>query len=433
MEEDKIEVRSDEVQEILGQTPRWIIRWGITVLFGVLSMFLFSSWFFKYPEIITAPIAMTTENPPTPIIARTNGKITLLFVSDKEKVHSDQYLAYIENPAKFINFLETKQKLDSLENLIVNYNINSINIDLKTDYSLGDLQIGYSNFIKEIKAYKDFEKLKFHQRKINSFKQQIEKYTIYKNGLQEQSEIIKNEHLLNKKQFYRDSLLYSQKLIPAAEFEKSEKVFLQSRCSVQDASNTIISTQIRINELEQSILELELDYAKQKNSLNNELKSEYHNLLGQYSVFEHNYILKSPVEGTVAFTKYWSTNQSVTSGELVFTVISSKPKEIIGKVKLPLQRSGKVKVGLKVIIKLDNYPYNEYGVLLGSIKSISLVPSDNSYIVEVDLKNGLMSNYNKVLEFTQEMQGSAEIITEDMRLIERLVQPIKYILKKNLE
>lgn len=431
MEEDKIEIRSDEVQEILGQTPQWIIRWGITVLFFVVFVFLSGSWVFKYPEILVAPIILTTENPPTPVMARTDGKIIELFINDKQFVSSNQYLAYIENPAKFEHYVEAKQVLDRIKKLFVHFDTVYLNIDLKTEYMLGDLQYGYSNFIKQFLNYKDFVKLNFHQRKINSLKNQIEKFLFYKNGLQKQYELTTNEHLLNSKQFSRDSLLLSQKLISDSDFEKTEKVFLQSKRSLLDASNTITSTQIRINELYQTILDLELDYSKQKNSIENDLRSQYDNLKSQFAQFEHTYLLKSPTDGTVAFTKYWSTNQNVTAGELVFTVISSEPKEIIGKVILPLQRSGKVKVGLKVIIKLDNYPYTEYGVVNGSIKSISLVPSDKSNIVQVRLINGLVSNYNKKLDFTQEMQGTAEIVTEDMRLIERLIQPIKYIIKKN--
>jgi multidrug efflux pump subunit AcrA (membrane-fusion protein) len=432
MEEEKIEIRSEEVQEILGQPPRWIIRWGITVLFAIVFLFLFSSWFFKYPDILIAPIVLTTENPPTPIIARNNGKISELFISDKQNVKANQYLAYIENPAIFSSFLETKIILDSLKRTMSHFDNELLNTDLKQDYTLGDLQSGYSSFTKQISVYKDFKKLNFHQRKISALKEQITKYEFYKSGLLDQLKITQNEHLLNKKQFLRDSVLLLQNLIPDADFEKSEKVFLQSKRSLREAGNNITSTQIRINELEQSILDLELNYTQQKTGIENELRSQYDNLLSQYAQFEHSFILKSPVEGTVAFTKYWSTNQSVTSGEFVFTVISSKPREIFGKVKLPLQRSGKVKVGLKVIIKLDNYPYREYGVLFGSVKSISLVPSENTYMLEVSLSKGLESNYHKKLDFTQEMQGTAEIVTEDMRLIERLIQPVKYILKKNL-
>lgn len=432
MEEDNIEIRSSEVQEILGQTPRWLIRWGITILFIVIFIFLFGSWFFKYPEILVAPIIVTTENPPYPVIARTNGNIASLFITDKQKVTSNQYLAYIENPAKFNHFIETKSILDSLKSLFENFSPSYFHIKTNEAYSLGDLQPGYSGFIKQLTLYKNYVNLNYHQRKINSFKLQIKKYQSYKNGLEVQYEITRNEHLLNEKQYIGDSILFSQNLLPDVNFRKSEIIFLQSKRSIQDAKNMITSTQIRIDEIEQSILELELDYKQQLNNIENELKSQYEYLVSQYTQFEHTYILKSPVEGTVACTKYWSTGQNVTSGELVFTIISSHPKEIIGLVKLPLKRSGKVKVGLKVIMKLDNYPYREYGVLIGIVKSISLVPSENTYMVEVELSNGLKSNYHKKLDFTQEMQGTAEIITEDMRLIERLIQPVKYILKKNL-
>ena len=51
--------------------------------------------------------------------------------------------------------------------------------------------------------------------------------------------------------------------------------------------------------------------------------------------------------------------------------------------------------------------------------------------LQVEFPNGLKTNYGKKLEFGQEMQGSAEIITDDIRLIERFFNPIKALLKKN--
>ncbi len=48
----KIEIRSEEIQDILGQVPRWIVRWGtVVVLITVLILIAFS-WIFEYPEII---------------------------------------------------------------------------------------------------------------------------------------------------------------------------------------------------------------------------------------------------------------------------------------------------------------------------------------------------------------------------------------------
>ena len=38
LEEKMKELRSEEVQEILGRPPRWILRWGITLLFSVILL-----------------------------------------------------------------------------------------------------------------------------------------------------------------------------------------------------------------------------------------------------------------------------------------------------------------------------------------------------------------------------------------------------------
>ena len=48
MEEGKeIELRSEEVQEVMGQIPAWIVRWGITILFIVVLVLLVGSYFFR--------------------------------------------------------------------------------------------------------------------------------------------------------------------------------------------------------------------------------------------------------------------------------------------------------------------------------------------------------------------------------------------------
>ena len=68
-------------------------------------------------------------------------------------------------------------------------------------------------------------------------------------------------------------------------------------------------------------------------------------------------------------------------------------------------------------------------MVTGIVKSKSLVATDNAYILEVELPNGLLTNYGKKLEFSQEMRGIADIITEDIRLIQRIFAPIKSLME----
>ena len=64
------EILSGEVQEIMGNPPRWIIRWGISLIFTLFLIFLAGSYVFQYPDIITAPVVITTENPPVAVVAK---------------------------------------------------------------------------------------------------------------------------------------------------------------------------------------------------------------------------------------------------------------------------------------------------------------------------------------------------------------------------
>ena len=71
-------------------------------------------------------------------------------------------------------------------------------------------------------------------------------------------------------------------------------------------------------------------------------------------------------------------------------------------------------------MKFSNYPYQQFGQLVGSVAEISKVPSEEGYFVKVSLENGLTTRYNQQIEYKPEMTGIAEVVTEDLRLIERI-------------
>ena len=72
----------------------------------------------------------------------------------------------------------------------------------------------------------------------------------------------------------------------------------------------------------------------------------------------------------------------------------------------------------------------EYGLLEGSVENISSVSEDKSWALQVKMPNELTTTYKKELNFKNGMTGQSEIITEDIRLIERFINPIKAVLKR---
>lgn len=126
----------------------------------------------------------------------------------------------------------------------------------------------------------------------------------------------------------------------------------------------------------------------------------------------------------------WSNNQNITVGEAVFTVIPTRQNTPKGKALLPVQRAGKVKSGQRVNVRINNFPDQEFSYLIGAVESISSVPTaEGFYVVDIRFPNGMKTNYDQILPMTQQMLDSADIITEDLRLLERLFMPVKKFFK----
>jgi len=430
-EASNINLRSDEVQEILGRPPRWMIRWGITVIFIILSVVLAGSWFFQYPDVVNSNIMVTTENPPAPIVAKSSGKIQHLFVENQQKVNLQQPLAVIENTGYYKDILTLEKKMMGFKDKVEE---NSIGVmEYEQDYKLGDVQSVYASFIKKLEDYNHFRKLNYHEQKIQMLKNEEQRYRQHFQKLLSQREISKKEYRLTRKQYRRDSVLHEKEVIPEAELEKSETSLLRKRYALEQTEISLSNARLQLSQIEQNILELELQFKSRSNQLRISLLEGYDNLMASIESWKRNYYLVSPVKGKVTFTTYWGENQYVQAGKRVMTIIPLNKGEIVGKITMSFQGAGKVKKGQQVNISFANYPPMEYGMVKGIVNSVSLVPEDNVYTVEVDLPNGLTTFYGEQLEFSQEMQGTAEVITDDTRLLERIVRPLRYVMNKNLK
>lgn len=62
MEISRTQLRSEEIQEILGKPPKSIVRWGITVISFIIIILLGLCCFVQYPETITADIVIRKNN-----------------------------------------------------------------------------------------------------------------------------------------------------------------------------------------------------------------------------------------------------------------------------------------------------------------------------------------------------------------------------------
>jgi len=444
-----VELRSEEFQEVLGSVPHWILRWGITILAFVVVILLIGSAIIKYPDVIPARIVLTGMNPPAAVIARSSGKITELYVSDNQEVKVGEYLAVIDNPAMTEDILTLKIYLQNF-NLNRHYESDSLrqsaqNMDCfvvpprndepitfpDKDLQLGNLQQLFSSFYTTLFEYTEYKRLLYYPQKKAMTKERIVQYEQQYNNLLRQQKITRLQLSLVQNQYRRDSLLHAGGVISNEELEKSKNQYLQSVLSCENIQSSVNNMRIQIAQLKESLLDTSHQDTEKFNGLYTQLLSLVSRIKTEIEAWELSYVLKSPIAGKITFTNYWTVNQNVPAGGEIFNIVPTGDFYVIGKAMLPVARSGKVETGQKVNIRLDNFPENEYGIIRGIVGNISLVPAQTGefvyYTVEISLPEQLITTYKKELPCLPNMQGQADIITEDISLLERFVMPIRKI------
>jgi len=358
-----------------------------------------------------------------------------IFVAEKQKVSANTILGIIENPADYEDVYALINILNTIQDF---FNSPEKFKDLKFEqgYSLGLYQSYYSLFISQLNDYQSFLKLNPYDQRIQSLEQQVAGYKNYSERSKEQIEILKEDYELSKLQYNRQKDLNDQSLASDLEVEKAKQTMLRQHSDFQNEEKDLASTKIMIDNLESQITAQQIEKVDTEQKFVSGLQEKYDNLVNQLRSWEQDYILKTPVGGSVTFTNIWSENQFVSSGNIVLTIVPDGEQNIVGRAFIPVIGAGKVEPDQKVNIKLDNYPYMEFGLLEGVVSNISTVTVNSEdgdyYTAEIQLGNELITNYKKKLPFNQEMQGVAEIITKDRRLIERLVDPLISVFRERM-
>ena len=429
----EIELRSEEFNEVLSTVPAWIICCGITMTACVVLMLLVGSAVFKYPDIISSTVTLTGTTPVSAVVARSSGKLQELYVENNQKVKANALLAVIENPAKTEDIIRLKELLQQAES-----NLDTIALVPSGQLQLGSLQSLYSSFYLSMSEYRQFRELAYHLKKVDLVKVRIVKNEVYYTNMLKQKELSVAQAKIAHQQYARDSLLGVKGLVSKEAVEESYSRYLQSSLSAENMDRSLENLQIQLAQMKESLYDTEYQYLDQRNKLETQLRSLINQLRAEIDAWEINYALITPVDGEITLTQYWTNNQNVTAGNIVFNIVPTNQGEIIGKALLPTERSGKVRKGQKVNIRFSNYPDKEFGIVKGTVKNISLIPvvdgqNVKSYMVDIQLPNGLRTSYDKELPFLPEMEGQADIITEDISLLERFLMPIRKVITEGIK
>lgn len=432
------EIRSDDVQEILSHVPNWMIRWGITLIFGLIALLLLLAWIVRYPDVIPGAITLTTEVPPVKLVSQTSGQLHKIHRREGSRVHEGDVIAEIQNPLseKAIDYLKaTMAAIDRAffadfpaeQFTPVPFN--------DSNHVFGEMQTEYNRLKSTVREYELLLTDKFRENTIRNLNRQVQ----YRRKLaaigdrQLELSVKAVEHTQEKYQI--NKRLYEKGAISKMDFYTKEKEVTAHEQEIENLKKNSVQNDIAIAEYQKQLNELKYEFDEKERKLRETIALSRDNLNNFMHTWQQSYVIVAPFSGKVTYLSSLSVNQFIRSGTPLFAVIPEN-NQYIGHVTIPAKGFGKVRTQQKVHIKIDNYPHHQYGQLDGEVTEISPLPgADNAqkqlmYTVKVKLLNGLTTTYQKELDFKPEMSGTAEIITADMRLIERVFNQFKKIMDK---
>lgn len=422
-----IEIYNEEVREIMKEIPGSLIRWGLTVIFLIFVSIVAGSYFFTFKEIISAPLVITTTNPPAPLISKTSGRIARWFVSDGQIVNRDDNVALIENTASLDDIFRLEDILNELDSSGTS---GIMTFELLENLLLGELQELYNQFYRNWEDYKNYMGENFLPQKIELLQQQtIKQEEQYQLSLEEKR-MMEQELAIAKNGFRRYEKMLDKGGISESQLEEERARMIQSERGYTGFLSSLKSAEINLITQKSLLLELQEQYRNEVAKFESDITDETSILKNQLKNWKDKYLFISPVKGKVTLTKYWSENHVISAGERVATIVPVDSTVVICRAVVPSSGISKVNIGQKVNIKLSGYPYMEHGMLTGTISTVSLVPGEDGYVVEIGLNEGMVSSYSEQLKLVQEMDGTAEIVTKEMRMIYRFINPLKAILDK---
>ncbi|SFN91828.1 Multidrug resistance efflux pump [Bizionia echini] len=424
---EEIELRSEQVQDILSYVPHWMIRYGNLLFLALIMLFFSLSWLIKYPDVITAETLITTQNPPQKEYAKISGRIDSVFVKNNQIVDKNTILATLENTASFNDIQTLKQIVDTIK---PNNKSFYFPLDELPILFLGEVDADFALFENYYSQYILNKQLQPFSNDALANKNTLLELQNRLQNAKAQLKINQTELEFAKTNLERHEALYKKGIISKLEYENKQLEYAQFQRNLKNFESSISQIREAISNANKSTTGTEITKTREEIKLLKNVLQAFNQLKNAIHNWEQKYVLKSNIKGKVSFLHFWNANQNVSTGDLVFTIIPTQNLSYIAKLKTPMQNSGKLKVGQQVNISVQNYPETEFGFLSGSINQISIIPDNEGfYLIDVKLPNKLITSYNKEIEFKQEMIGKAEIITEDLRLIERFFYQIKDIFK----
>jgi len=288
---------------------------------------------------------------------------------------------------------------------------------------LGELQVNYQVFQNQLEITKQTLASGYYQKKKGALQKDMHYIAVLKKNAVQQKELQVQDQQLQQKEYDAYETLAKDKVIAPLELNQYKSKLIAKEQNLEQLNAQLTNSDITGHSKQKEILDLQ----KQVTDQQQEFHSSLLELKSQVEKWIQQYVLTAPEDGKILFISSWQENQLIGNGQELFYIQPEQTK-FYAELMAGQQGFGKIKTGQKVMIKAESYPSNEFGYLAGTINYISNIPNRrDSFLIKVDFPRGMQTSYGKTIFFRNGLSASAEIITDDRKLFDRLVGQLKQI------
>ncbi len=329
----------------------------------------------------------------------------------------------------------------------IKINDNLLKIKMKKFSNIGDNNLLIEQQILSKREELNIEKIKIQELNKNEYIKTKEEIELLKSDINKMNELIKQQNQrvsLAKDNVNRYAYLQKKEYISTEELQAKQDILLNQKIALQSYERDRIEKQaVLINTVSLS------------NSLSSKLSSELSNInrqiaSNQLELIENKannlQIIKANTNGTISSINV-EVGQQINPNINLLNIIPDN-STLEAHLYISTEAIGFLKKNQKVNLRLHAYPFQKFGHAQGRVISISettirpqellnTVDSstsqqrDSIYLVKVELKQKGMLAYGEVYPFKAGMTFDADIMQEERKLYEWVLEPL-YSIKGKL-
>lgn len=403
-----------------------MLHWGTSTVVVLLLLFLALAALVQYPDQVELPVTISSVPPPIPIVNRTDGTITKVFVGEGDHVEDGETLILLNSRVNFVDAIYLDSLLKALQN--IDAPLFLTHYELREPLHLGDIGLPYTQLLNTTAEIKAKLKQRFISEQLAQLDAQIKEQETLQANLNDQTETLRLELAIAERNLKQFEELLRRESASQIEVDQSATRFLGVQRLLEEQQNRLSQTRSRMAQLSGAKSQLKSESEGASLELWLQWKAQLRNLQQALMNWQDNYLVKATASGTITFFDEIYQGAPLAAQQVPLGIIPATNTVIYqAQGILPDLESGSIGVGSVAYLEVLAFPPQRFGKLQAEVLTIAAASrqKDGGYRVLFTLTEGLTTTYGQTITLRQQMRAKATILSEKRTLLGRLFEQLR--------